>query len=203
MAIEAWEEVMTTVQAHGADRALRAGSTEAQLKARMLAGLGGDPKAHAALLRAVAPLLRSYFARRMRDDPGDVEDLVQETLIAVHTRRGSFDRDRKFTPWLFSIARHKLVDHFRRTFRHQPTEGLEEILVTEGFEQSSNAAMDVDRLLETLPIKQARAIRDTRIQGLSIAEAAERAGLGLSDVKVSVHRGLKALSGCVATANCR
>ena len=194
---------MTTVQAHGADRALRAGSTEAQLKARMLAGLGGDPKAHAALLRAVAPLLRSYFARRMRDDPGDVEDLVQETLIAVHTRRGSFDRDRKFTPWLFSIARHKLVDHFRRTFRHQPTEGLEEILVTEGFEQSSNAAMDVDRLLETLPIKQARAIRDTRIQGLSIAEAAERAGLGLSDVKVSVHRGLKALSGCVATANCR
>ena len=194
---------MTTVQTHSAERALSGGSTEAQLKDRMLAGLGGDPKAHAALLRAVAPLLRSYFARRMREDPGEVEDLVQETLIAIHTRRGSFDRDRRFTPWLFSIARHKLVDHYRRSFRYQPTEGLEEILVTEGFEQSSNAAMDVDRLLGALPGKQARAIRDTKIQGLSVAEAAERAGLSLSDVKVSVHRGMKALSGCVATANCR
>ena len=194
---------MTTVQAHRADRAPRTGSTEAQLKDRMLAGLGGDPKAHAALLRAVAPLLRSYFARRMRDDAGEVEDLVQETLIAVHTRRGSFDPDRKFTSWLFSIARHKLVDHYRRSFRYQPTEGLEEILVSEGFEQSSNAAMDVDRLLASLPIKQARAIRETKLHGLSIAEAAERAGLGLSDVKVSVHRGMKALTGCLATGNCR
>ena len=194
---------MTTVQAHRTNPALRTGSTEAQLKERMLAGLGGDPRAHAALLGAVAPLLRSYFARRMRDDAGEVEDLVQETLIAVHTRRASFDRDRKFTPWLFSIARHKLVDHYRRTFRHQPTEGLEEILVSEGFEQSSNAAMDVDRLLDTLPIKQARAIRETKLHGLSVAEAAERAGISLSDVKVSVHRGMKALTGCVATAGCR
>lgn len=178
-------------------------STEGQLKSRMLAGLEGDASAHAGLLRAVTPLLKSFFARRLRDDAGDLEDLVQETLIAVHTRRGSFDRDRPFTPWLYSIARHKLMDHFRRSYRHHPIEGLEDILVAEGFEQSSNAAMDVDRLLQTLPRKQARAIRDTKVLGLSVAEVAARAGLSVSDVKVSVHRGMKALTGCVATADCR
>lgn len=184
-------------------RISRMRSTEGQLKSRMLAGLDGDASAHADLLRAVMPLLKSFFARRLRDDSGEVEDLVQETLIAVHTRRGSFDRERPFTPWLYSIARHKLMDHFRRSYRHQPIEGLEEILVAEGFEQSSNAAIDVDRLLRTLPHKQARAIRDTKLLGLGVAQVAARAGLSVSDVKVSIHRGMKALTSHVATADCR
>jgi RNA polymerase sigma factor (sigma-70 family) len=72
-------------------------------------------------------------------------------------------------------------------------EGLEEILVAEGFEESSGARMDVDQLLETLPDKQARMIRATRLDGLSVSEAAEREKIGESDVKVSVHRGLKML----------
>ena len=170
------------------------GGSEPQLKARMIAGLDGDVAAHSSLLRAITPLLRAFFARRMADDAGDIEDMVQEVLIAVHTRRASYDRDRAFTPWLFSIARHKLVDHFRHAHRHQPIDGLEDILVAEGFEQSSNAAMDVERLLQRLPRKQARAIRDTRITGLSVAEVAEQTGWSESDVKISVHRGMKALS---------
>jgi RNA polymerase sigma-70 factor (ECF subfamily) len=194
---------MTATYASTATRTSRSRSTEIGLKSRMLAGLEGDAGAHAALLRAVTPLLRSFFGRRLHDDTADVEDLVQETLIAVHTRRGSFDRDRPFTPWLFSIARHKLVDHFRRSFRHQPIDGLEDILVAEGFEQSSNAAMDVDRLLQILPEKQARVIRETKIYGLSVADVAARAGLSVSDVKVSVHRGLKTLAGCAAEGTCR
>jgi RNA polymerase sigma-70 factor (ECF subfamily) len=139
----------------------------------------------------------------MHDDHSQIEDLVQETLIAIHTRRGSFERDRPFTPWLFSIARHKLVDHFRRTVRHQPIDGLEDILVSEGFEQSSNAALDVDRLLQALPAKQAHVIRETKIQGLSVAEVAAQRGISQSDVKVSVHRGLKTLAGCVTAGGCR
>jgi RNA polymerase sigma-70 factor (ECF subfamily) len=139
----------------------------------------------------------------MHDDHSEIEDLLQETLIALHTRRGSFDRDRPFTPWLFSIARHKLVDHFRRTVRHQAVEGLEDMLVTEGFEQSSNAAIDVERLLQSLPPKQARVIRETKLYGLSVADVAARAGISVSDVKVSVHRGLKTLTDCAQTAGCR
>ena len=75
-----------------------------------------------------------------------------------------------------------------------PIEDVDAILVAEGFEDAVGARMDVDRLLRTLSPKQARAIRDTHLDGKSVAEAAAAAGIGESDVKVSVHRGLKALA---------
>jgi len=173
-------------------------ANEDQLRAWMIGGLDGDAAAHASLLRALVPLLRSFYRRRMSAGPDDIEDLVQETLIAVHTRRGTYDRDRVFAAWLFAIARYKMIDQFRRNRRTVPIEGLEDMLVAEGFEESSIARMDIGDLLATLPAKQAGAIRATRIDGASVAEAANAAGIGESDVKVSVHRGLKALAARIA-----
>jgi RNA polymerase sigma-70 factor (ECF subfamily) len=166
--------------------------SEQQLRDWMTGGLGGDAAAHSALLRALVPLLRSFYGRRMRGAEADIEDLVQETLIAVHERRATYDRERPFTPWLYAIARYRLIDHQRRR-REVPVEDLDTILAAEGFEDVLAARMDVERLLESLPPKQARAIRDTHVEGLSVSEAARGAGIGESDVKVSVHRGLKAL----------
>lgn len=168
-------------------------TSEEELRRLMISGLDGNAGDHAALLRLLVPLLRGFYRRRANGGEDDIEDLVQETLIAVHGRRASYDRDRVFTAWLFAIARYKMIDHFRRGRLMVPMEGLEEILVSEGFEDSSGARLDVDQLLETLPDKQARMIRATRIDGLSTAEAAERERVGESDVKVSVHRGLKML----------
>ncbi|MET0308930.1 MAG: sigma-70 family RNA polymerase sigma factor [Sphingomonas sp.] len=168
-------------------------ASEDELRRLMVSGLDGNAGDHAALLRLLVPLLRGFYRRRSGGGEDDIEDLVQETLIAVHTRRATYDRDRAFTAWLFAIARYKMIDHFRRTRRHQPIEGLEDILISEGFEDASSARMDVDDLLETLPSKQARMIRATRLDGLSVAEAAQADGIGESDVKVSVHRGLKSL----------
>ena len=167
--------------------------SEDQLRAWMSAGLDGDAAAHAALLRALVPLLRSYYGRRLRGAEADVEDLVQETLITVHERRATYDRERPFTPWFYAVARYRLIDHCRRR-RAVSTADLEDLLVEEGFEEAQAARMDVERLLSGLPAKQARAIRETHIEGLSITEAARSAGIGESDVKVSVHRGLKALA---------
>lgn len=167
--------------------------SERELKDLMVHGLDGNAAAHAALLSALVPLLRSYFRRRAREAGDDIEDLVQETLIAVHARRATYDRSRMFSAWLFAIARYKLIDYFRRCKRECPVEDFEEMLVAEGFD-ADTAEWDVERLLGTLPAKQANAIRDTHVQGLSIAEAASQAGIGESDVKVSVHRGLKALA---------
>ncbi|WP_343610973.1 sigma-70 family RNA polymerase sigma factor [Novosphingobium sp.] len=169
-------------------------ASEAQLKAWMIAGLGGDAVAHELLLRALVPLLTSFYRRRMRDADSDVEDLVQETLISVHGKRATYDRDRPFTAWLYAIARYRLIDHVRRRKLSVPIEDVETILMAEGFEEALSARMDVEALLSTLSPKQARAIRETQVEGLSIAEAAEKAGLGESDVKVSVHRGLKTLA---------
>lgn len=167
---------------------------EGQLRTWMIGGLDGNAADHASLLRALVPLLRAFYRRRMVCGQDDIEDVVQETLIAVHTRRATYDRDRAFTAWLFAIARYKMIDQFRRSRRTVPLEGLEDILVAEGFESASNAQIDIDGLLETLPAKQARAIRATRLHGASVAEAALAAGIGESDVKVSVHRGLKSLA---------
>lgn len=167
--------------------------SEAELRALMAAGLDGDAAAHAALLRTLVPLMRSFFRRRMRGDE-DIEDLVQETLIAIHTKRGTYDRDRPFTAWLYAVARYRLIDHLRRRRVSVPIEDVEAILATEGFEEALTARVDVDRLLSGLSTKQARAIRDTHLDGLSVAEAADGARIGRSDVKVSVHRGLKAIA---------
>ena len=168
-------------------------ANEEELRRLMISGLDGNAADHAALLRLLVPLLRGFYRRRARGGDDDIEDLVQETLIAVHTRRATYDRDRVFTAWLFAVARYKMIDHFRRTRRLEPIEGLEDVLATDGFEDSSGARLDVDGLLATLPPKQARVIRATRIEGLSIAEAAAAHGIGESDAKVSAHRGLKAL----------
>ena len=169
-------------------------ASEEQLRSWMVAGLAGDGAAHAMLLRALVPLLRAFYRRRMRADEPAIEDLVQETLIAVHGRRMTYDAARPFTGWLFAIARYKMIDHFRRSGREAPIEGLEDQLVAEDAAEATEASLDVERLLDALPAKQARAIRATRLEGLSVAEAAAREKMGESDVKVSVHRGIKALA---------
>jgi len=166
---------------------------EEELRRLMVSGLDGNAADHAALLRLLVPLLRAFYRRRASGADHDIEDLVQETLIAVHSRRATYDRTRAFTAWLFAIARYKMIDHFRCTRRLLPIDGLEDVLIADEFEDAAAARLDVDELLDTLPPKQARLIRATRIDGMSVAEVAAADGIGESDVKVSVHRGLKAL----------
>jgi RNA polymerase sigma factor (sigma-70 family) len=167
---------------------------EAQLKAWMLGGLDGSAADHAALLRALVPMLRSFYRRRATGSDDDIEDLVQDTLIAIHTRRSTYDRGRPFTAWLFAIARYKMIDHFRRAGRLCPLDLIEDSAVAADEAGPALARLDIEQLLETLPPKQSRSIRATRIDGLSMEEAAAASNLTTSDVKISVHRGLKALT---------
>ena len=159
----------------------------------MVGGLSGEATAQRKLLQALAPVLRAFFARRLRGADDDVEDLVQDSLIAIHTRRATYDPARPFTAWAYAVARYKMIDHFRRRKQNVPLDDFADILSVESFEDASGAHMDVGRLLAALPPKQAEAIRATKIDGLSVAEAAARAGISKSDVKISVHRGLKTL----------
>jgi len=168
-------------------------SRETELKAMMAAALEGDAFAYNSLLRELAPQLRAFFRRRSGGDE-IAEDLVQETLIAVHTKRATYDLARPFTAWLYAIARYKLADHFRRSHRFTSSEGLEEDLTGPDFEAASLAAIDVAELLDGLPAKQRNAIRATKIEGRSIAEVAAAAGISESDAKMSIYRGLKRLS---------
>jgi RNA polymerase sigma factor (sigma-70 family) len=159
----------------------------------MQSSLAGDSRAYRALFVALLPVLRRYFARKVSNH-ADVDDLVQVTLIAVHDRRDTYDLARPFQPWLFAIAQYKMIDHFRRTRRHFALDDIGEIADEHDFGDALTARLDIEAHLATLSSKQAIALRATRIEGLSVAETAARHRLSPSDVKISVHRGLKSLA---------
>jgi RNA polymerase sigma-70 factor, ECF subfamily len=165
------------------------------LKSLMLAGLDGDAAAHRAVLAALSVRLRAYFSRRMGTGAADVEDIVQDALIAIHTRRSTYDRTQPFAPWVFAIARYKMIDHFRKNRIGRASVPIDDVddLFTDDESDAATAPADLARLLATLPEKQRDVIRATRIDGLSVAEVAAKTGLSESDIKVSVHRGLKTL----------
>jgi RNA polymerase sigma-70 factor (ECF subfamily) len=173
-------------------------SNEAELRDLMVAGLDGDAAAHKALLAKLSGHLRAYFKRHLAriNRDSEAEDLVQEVLIAVHTHRRTYDRSQLFTPWMYAIARYKFLDYLRRTkeFRKDvPIEEAEEIIARDDH-AAVESTLDLEKLMARISPKARQAIRCVKLDGLSVAEAAERCGMSESSVKVSVHRGLKALA---------
>jgi RNA polymerase sigma-70 factor (ECF subfamily) len=170
---------------------------ETRLKALMLAALAGDAVSYRTLLAQLTPHLRAFFQRRL-GNAADAEDLVQETLISIHTKRATYDPALPFTAWLHAVARYKLIDHFRRSGirRTLPLEEADNVFAEEEVEAVS-AKRDVEQLLAKLPRAKSDLVRQVKIEGLSTAEAAERTGLSESGVKVGVHRALKALSAMI------
>jgi RNA polymerase sigma-70 factor (ECF subfamily) len=165
----------------------------------MLAGLDGDAAAHKTLLTRLSAHLRAYFKTRLgRIGMGaaEAEDLVQETLIALHTRRHTYDRSQPLTPWVYAIARYRLVDYLRRSrasMTDLPIEEAKEVLADDD-PSSVESGLDLARLMARLSPKARQAIQFVKLDGLSVREAAVRSGMSQSAVKVSVHRGLRALS---------
>ncbi len=168
-------------------------AAEAQLKALMLASLAGDAAAYRALLKALGAHLRAYYSRRLGG--ADVEDLVQETLLAMHARRATYDTSQPLTAWVYAIARYKLIDYFRRAkLRHSvPIENAEHVLAADGTD-AAIIQRDVEQALASLPERTRQLIRRTKIEGLTAAEAGAATGMTETAVKVSVHRAMKALN---------
>lgn len=158
----------------------------------MAAAQDGDAQSYRNLLAEVTRWLRRYYGRRL--PPSMQEDAVQDTLLAVHEKRHTYDPSRPFTHWLAAIARHKWIDRLR-LMRTAPTETLDETTVTVGDhgDEVTNAST-LNRLLDHLKPAQAEVIRLVKLGGLSIDEAAISAGQSPSLVKVNIHRGLRRLS---------
>jgi RNA polymerase sigma-70 factor (ECF subfamily) len=175
---------------------------EQELKALMMAGLDGDGAAYRMLLERIGVHLRSYYRRRLEragSGPSEAEDLLQEVLLAIHTRQHTYDRAEPFTPWMYAIARYKLIDYLRRTnvLRGDlPIDHAGE-LVAHADGDAVESSIDLGRLLGRLPAKMRQVIQYVKLEGLSIAEAARRCDMTESAVKVSVHRGLRAMSAAI------
>src|SRR5712672_1752036 len=181
-------------------------SSEPDLRALMISGLDGDATAHRTLLERLSNQLRGYYKgqlNRIGRGPVEAEDLVQEALIAIHTRRHTYDRSQPLTPWVYAIARYKFLDYLRRTkasVRDVPIEDASEIVAHDDA-VSIDSDLDLERLMAGLSSKARQAIQCVKLDGLSVREAAEKCGMSESAVKVSVHRGLRALAALISREN--
>ncbi len=172
-------------------------ANEERLRGLLVAGLDGDARAYREFLAALSTHLRAFLRRRLVHLPDDVEDLVQESLLAVHNQRHTYDPDQPLTAWAHAIARYKLVDLMRRrASREVLTEplGEEHDLFSSADAAAAEARRDIGKLLEQLPDRQRLPIVCMKLQGLSVVETARITGMSASAVKVGVHRGLKALA---------
>lgn len=179
-------------------------ATEDRLRDLMVRGLAGDAAAYHAFLRDLSAHVRGFLRGRLARLPEEVEDLVQETLLAVHNQRHTYSFGQPLTAWVHAIARYKLVDLLRRRGRrdalNDPLDDEFEVLAHSETE-AADARRDIARLLERLPDRQRLPIVHMKLEGLSVVEAARITGMSESAVKVGVHRGLRALAAMIRDDN--
>lgn len=178
----------------------RVSATEDRLRDLMVRGLGGDNAAYHSLLQELSARMRAFFRKRLARLPDDVEDLVQETLLAVHNQRHTYATDQPLTAWVYAIARYKMVDLLRRRAgREAMNDPLDDELAVfaSSDTEAADARRDLAKLLERLPERQRLPIQCMKLEGLSVIEAARATGMSESAVKVGVHRGLKALAAMI------
>jgi len=170
---------------------------EERLRSALKRGLAGDAVDYREFLSAASALLRRHIARRLhrmgRADC-DVEDVLQEALLAIHSKILTYHGGVPVTAWIHAIARNKLIDFLRSTTpagRRLPLTEIENFVGDDG--AGFDAALAFSKVLDTLPAHLRTPIELTKLRGLSVAEAAARTGLSEAAVRVNVHRGLKAM----------
>ncbi len=170
---------------------------ELRLHALLVQGLTGDEAAYRDFLQASATHLRAFLRRRLSRWPDEVEDLLQESLLAIHNQRMTYDTNAPLTAWMYAIAKYKLIDwlrrHARREMQNDALDDEHELFSTADAD-ANEAQRDLATLLELLPEQQRAAIMHTKIDGWSVRETAAALKISEASVKVAVHRGLKALA---------
>ena len=159
--------------------------------ALMAAAQSGHGGAYQRLLTEMSDWLVRYFRRRL--PAGEIDDAVQETLLAIHRRRHTYDPRLPLAPWLAGIARRKWIDQLRGMAR-RPSEELPADLAIAGHEATVTSASVLASLLDQLRPAQARVITLVKLQGFSVADASRETGLSASAVKMNIHRGLARLT---------
>lgn len=163
----------------------------------MLLAQSGDVHAYNRLLTSLSRAIAGYVLHRF----GDVEfvdDCVQESLIALHEARHTFLPGRRIRPWVFAIVRNQAIDMLRRQQRRRRlfAADLDELAASlahaEPDESTDNRREVAGRVLDSLPPQQRQALVFTKLMGLSVAEAASRAGISAGAMKVRVHRATRA-----------
>ena len=170
------------------------GKDEAELSGLLKAAIAGDEKAYADFLHRIAALVRGFVRRKIVQGGVDPEDVVQETLLAIHIKRHTWRQDAPVLPWVYAIARFKLIDAFRRRGRRIEVE-IDEIAETFAEPETETVSeRDINRALDGLPPAQRSVVSSISVDGRSIGETASKLGISETAVRVSLHRGLAAIA---------
>ena len=161
----------------------------------------GDAHAYRRLLTAIVPYIRS-LSRQILKNSADVEDAMQDVLIAIHSVRATYDPKRPFGPWLKTVARRRIADKARQNSRRRLREAelctdMQNLSAEPTPAQENQQLDDLETLIQQLPRREAQALRLTRIEGLSLSDAAASSGLTVGAVKVALHRAISRLKSIV------
>jgi RNA polymerase sigma factor (sigma-70 family) len=167
----------------------------------MTAAQAGNRLAYDRLLREIVPYIRAIVARHHRG--AEIEEVVQEVLLAVHRARQTYDPARPFRPWLAAIARRRSIDALRRAGRWRPYEIAADVAgpVFAAYpdpaairrDEAASAAERLGAAVIALPGPQREAIELLKLQELTLNEAARLTGRSIAALKVNTHRAIKAL----------
>jgi len=164
----------------------------------MIAAQAGDRAAYERLLRSLLPELERFVIARLHDTAG-AEDVVQNVLLSLHRARHTYRPERPFEPWVFAIARNAVIDAQRkrgvRMRRELALDDSPEPVAdaVAPFDPGDRLSAKLARALERIPATQREAVVLVKLEGLSMAEAAARAGVSAGALKVRAHRGYRAL----------
>ena len=170
------------------------GGDENELARLMRAATVGDERAYCEFLQRAADLVRRFAWRKLVQGGIDPEDVVQETLLAIHVKRHTWRDDMPVTPWLYAIARHKLIDAVRRRGRRVEIEVGEIVETLAAPEPEIVSEREIGRALETLAPGQRSVVAAVSVDGRSIRETAKSLGMSETAVRVALHRGLMAIA---------
>ena len=169
---------------------------ERQSAAWMQLAQHGDQAAYASLLVLLTTVTRQFARRRLGAVPW-IDDVVQETLLAVHGARQTYDAARPFAPWFYAIASSRMIDAIRRERRVESRQIATDVLPDRASPgQPARDEIDVEAVhaaLRSLPPRQREVIERMKLGDESVREVAGRLGMSESAVKITAHRGYQTL----------
>ncbi|NNE38984.1 MAG: sigma-70 family RNA polymerase sigma factor [Gammaproteobacteria bacterium] len=171
---------------------------EDSLSSLMYRAQQGDNHAYSVLFTKVTPMLRSFISQKI-SNPDDMEDIVQEILISLHKAGHTYDANRPFEVWMYTIARYRLNDHLRAYYKNMSLK--EKIQVeyqhfTGDLDVTPDMEIDesINELIDALPEKQKLIVTMMKVEGYTAKETAEKLNMTETAVKVAAHRVYKKLA---------
>lgn len=151
----------------------------------------GNSTSYETLLSEVYMFLESYLNSKVYNK-SQIDDVIQEIILAIHNSRHTFDGTKSFMSWLLAIAHYKVSDHLRYQFK-QKTQELEESLIDPNSDtltaliENENIQL-LHQAIDELDHKPRQIVKLLKIEGFKISEVADQLNISESNVKVIAHR---------------